>query len=203
MWCNSMMAHAELYMGLVEAGVGLLPGGGGNIEMMARSLNNVIDSPTFPMETFLQRAFETVAMAKVATSAKEAKEMLFLSEQDNYIMNKDCLAYAAKQKALYMTKTNFMPMQPRNFRLPGPSAKATFSMVIKSMLDGQFISKHDALIANKIAHVMTGGDCSPRLPVTEDYLLELEVEAFLSLCAEEKTQERIAYMLQHNKPLRN
>jgi len=203
MWCNKIRAHAELYMGLVEVGVGLLPGAGGNIEMLARTLENVVDDAGYPIEKQLQRVFENIAMAKVATSAEEARDKLFLSSSDNVTLNRRHLLYAAKQDALGMVKSGWRPPHKRTYRLPGKSALATFEMVVKSMQDGNFISEHDALIALKIAKVLTGGDTSPRVKVSEDTLLDLEREAFVELCKEPKTLERIGHMLQHNKPLRN
>jgi 3-hydroxyacyl-CoA dehydrogenase len=203
MWCNRIRAHAELYMGLVEVGLGLLPGAGGNIEMLARTLENVVDAPTTPIEGQLQRVFEAIAMAKVATSAEEARDMLFLSPADNVTMNRRFLLEAAKQEALGMHRAGFRPPRRRTFRLPGKSAVATFEMVIDSMLNGAFISEHDKKVAMKIAGVLTGGDTTSRVKVSEQHLLDLEREAFLSLCGEEKTQARIAHMLEKNKPLRN
>ncbi len=203
LWCNKICAHAELYMGLVEVGVGLIPGGGGNIALLARTLQGAIDDANFMTEHLIKRAFETVAMAKVSMSAEEARALLLLGHDDVLCMNRRQLLFSAKQAALGMAKSGFMPPLPRLFRLPGQSAAATFDMVLQSMEDGHFISKHDHKIARKIAHVMTGGDCTPRVPVSEQYLLDLEREAFLSLCGEEKSMARIAYMLEHNKPLRN
>ncbi len=203
LWCNKICAHAELYIGLVEVGVGLIPGGGGNIALLARTLQGAIDDPNFMTEHLIKRAFETVAMAKVSMSAEEARDLMFLKSEDGLCMNRRHLLFSAKQTALGMVKSGFMPPLPRQFRLPGLSAAATFDMVLQSMEDGHFISEHDHKIARKIAHVMTGGDCTPRVPVPEQYLLDLEREAFLSLCGEEKTMARIAYMLEHNKPLRN
>lgn len=203
LWCNRIRAHAELYMGLVEVGVGLIPGGGGNIEMLARSLEGAIDDPTYPTERLIQRALETVAMAKVATSAEEARDMLFLSKADGVTMNRRHLLESAKQEALGMARAGFTPPRRREYRLPGKSALATFEMALSSMRDGHFISDHDLKIALKIGQVMTGGDTSPRQKVSEQHLLDLEREAFLSLCGEEKTQARIAHMLETNKPLRN
>lgn len=203
MWCNRIRAHAELYMGLVEVGVGLLPGAGGNIEMLARTLENVPDSPTYPVEGLLQRVFEQIAMAKVATSAEEAREALFLAPSDQVTMNRRHLLNAAKNDALGMVRAGFIPPRPRTYRLPGKDTAATFEMVINSMRDGNFISDHDKLIAMKIAGVLTGGDTSPNVIMSEQQLLDLEREAFLSLCGEEKTQARIGHMLEKNKPLRN
>jgi 3-hydroxyacyl-CoA dehydrogenase len=203
MWCNKIRAHAELYMGLVEVGVGLIPGGGGNIEMLARTLEGAVDDPTYPTEGLIRRALETVAMAKIATSAEEAKELMYLAPTDGVTLNRRHLLMAAKAEALGMAEAGFTPPRRRTFRLPGKSAYATFDMALGAMKDGHFISEHDLKIALKVAHVMTGGDCSPRQRVTEQHLLDLEREAFLSLCGEEKTQARIAHMLETNKPLRN
>jgi 3-hydroxyacyl-CoA dehydrogenase len=203
LWCNRIRAHAELYMGLVEVGVGLLPGGGGNIEMLARTLEGAVDDANFPTEQMIRRALETIAMAKVATSAEEAREMMFLSATDGVTFNRKHVLAAAKAEALGMAQAGFTPPRRRTFRLPGKSAYATFEMALGSMRDGHFISDHDLKIALKVAHVMTGGDTSPRVRVTEQHLLDLERAAFLSLVGEEKTLERIAFMLETNKPLRN
>lgn len=203
MWCDRIHASAETYMGLVEVGVGLIPGGGGNIEMVSRTLRGAIDSPTFVTEQLLMRALETVATAKVATSAEEAKDLLFLSPFDTYATNRRYQLCDAAAIAANMAKTGYIPPKPRTFRLPGRSAYATFAMGLSSFLDGKFISPHDYKIALKVAHVMTGGNTDSTQKVSEDYLLDLEREAFLSLCGEPKTMERIAYMLEHNKPLRN
>lgn len=203
MWCDAIHASAETYMGLVEVGVGLIPGGGGNIEMIDRTLKGAIDSPTFVTEQMLMRSLETVATAKVATSAAEAKDLLYLLPSDTYSMNSRYHLHDAATKAVAMARSGYIPQKPRLYRLPGRSAFATFSMGLRSFLDGNFISTHDYKIALKIAHVMTGGDTDSSKKVSEDYLLDLEREAFLSLCGEQKTMERIAYMLEHNKPLRN
>jgi 3-hydroxyacyl-CoA dehydrogenase len=203
MWCNRIRAHAELYMGLVEVGVGLIPGGGGNIEMLARTLEGVIDDATYPTEGLIRRALETVAMAKVATSGEEARELMYLAPTDGVTLNRRHVLMAAKAEALGMAEAGFVPPRRRTFRLPGKGAYATFDMGLGAMKDGHFISEHDLKIAMKVAHVMTGGDCSPRQRVTEQHLLDLEREAFISLCGEEKTQARIAHMLETNKPLRN
>lgn len=203
LWCDRIHAAAETYIGLVEVGVGLIPGGGGNIEMVARTLKNVISSPTFVTEPLLMRSLETVAMGKVATSAQEAKEMLFLKEGDSFSMNRRFLIHDAATLAVAMANAGYIPQSPRSFRLPGKNAYATFDMGLRSFLGGQMISEHDYKIALKIAHVMTGGNTNSYQEVSEDTLLELEREAFLSLCGEQKTMERIAYMLENNKPLRN
>lgn len=203
LWCNRIRAHAETYMGLVEVGVGLLPGAGGNIEMLDRTLAGALDTPTYPVEQLIGRAFETIAMAKVATSAEEARDLLFLSPFDSVTMNRAHLLESAKQEAVGMVRAGFQPPRPRQYRLPGRSGLSTIEMMVRSMRDGGFISEHDMKIAMKIGHVLTGGDCSPRQYVTEQQLLDLEREAFLSLCGEEKSLARIGHMLEKNKPLRN
>jgi 3-hydroxyacyl-CoA dehydrogenase len=203
LWCNRIRAHAELYMGLVEVGVGLIPGGGGNIEMLARTLESAVDEPTFPTEGMIRRALETVAMAKVATSAEEARELMFLGPADGITLNRRHVLAAAKSEARGMAEAGFVPPRRRTFRLPGRSAYATFDMALGAMRDGHFISEYDLKVALKVASVMTGGDTSPRVKLSEQHLLDLEREAFLSLCGEEKTMERIAHMLETNKPLRN
>lgn len=203
LWCDRIHAHAETYIGLVEVGVGLIPGGGGNIEMVARTLKGAINSPTFVTEPFLMRALETVATAKVATSAVEAKEMLYFNEADSFSMNRRYLLHDAATVAVAMAQSGYIAPPRRSFRLPGKNGFATFDMGLRSFVGGGMISEHDYKIALKVAEVMTGGNTNSYAEVSEDYLLDLEREAFLSLCGEEKTQNRIAYMLEHNKPLRN
>lgn len=203
MWCNRIRAHAESYIGLVEVGVGLIPGAGGHVEMLARTLAGVPDQATFPVEPFLQRAFEQIAMAKVATSAEQGREMMFLAPADGITLNRQHLLEAARQEALGMVRAGFTAPKRRRFRLPGSGAMATFEMVVQSMLEGGFISAHDKKIALKVAQVLTGGDTSSTVKVDEKHILDLEREAFLSLAGEELSQARIGHMLQKNKPLRN
>lgn len=203
LWCNRIRAHAELYMGLVEVGVGLIPGGGGTVQMLKRSIAGMVDDPMSVAEPFIKRALETVAMAKVSTSAEEACQLQYMLPSDGVTMNRDYLLYSAKQEALGMVRAGFRAPRETTYKLPGKSAYATFEMALRSLYDGHRISEYDLHISLKVAHVMTGGNCTPRQPVTEQYMLDLEREAFLSLCGEVKTQERIMYMLQNNKPLRN
>jgi len=203
MWCDLIHAHAESYIGLVEIGVGLIPGGGGNIEMLDRTLAGSIDTPVFVTEPLIQRALETIAMAKVSMSALNARELLYLRDKDSFSMNRRYLLHDACKIAVSLAECGYRPPKKRKFRLPGRNAQATFDMGLRFFLDGGFISEHDHKIAMKIAHVMTGGATNTHEKVDEDYLLGLEKEAFLSLCGEKKSQERIAHMLEHNKPLRN
>ncbi len=203
LWSNKVRSHAELYMGLVEIGVGLIPAAGGNVEMLARTLSKVIDSSTYSVEPLIQRVFEIIVMCKISISADEAKQYLYLHESDMIIMNKNDLLKSAKYEVLGMASSGFTPPDKRSFRLPGSSALAMFEMVLKNMLYGKYISNHDFKIAKKLAYVMTGGNTVSTYKVDEQYVLDLEREAFLSLCGEVKTQERIEFMLKHNKPLRN
>ncbi|HKE23030.1 MAG TPA: 3-hydroxyacyl-CoA dehydrogenase NAD-binding domain-containing protein [Bryobacteraceae bacterium] len=187
-------AHAELYIGLVETGVGLLPGGGGCKEMMLAS----------PDDQSLRRNFETVAMAKVSTSAVDARRLGFLLPADRITMNRDRLLLDAKEVARTLADLGYAAPLPRtDIPAPGESALATLKLGVYLMREAGYISDHDVKIANHVAHVMCGGAVSPGTPVTEQYLLDLEREAFLSLCGEIKTQERIAFTLKTGKPLRN
>jgi 3-hydroxyacyl-CoA dehydrogenase len=189
--------HAELYMGLVETGVGLLPGGGGCKEMTLRA--EAAGTPEA-----LRKAFETAAMAKVSTSALEARGLGFLGEADRITMNRERLLMDAKHLARAVADGGYAPPTPRtDIPAPGESALATLKLGVYLMRDGEFISDHDVKVANKVAHVLCGGNISPGTPVSEQYLLDLEREAFLSLCGEKKTQERIAFTLKTGKPLRN
>jgi 3-hydroxyacyl-CoA dehydrogenase len=187
-------AHAELYMGLVEAGVGLLPAGGGCKEMSMRAKS---------AEAF-RNTFEAVAMAKVSTSAAEARGLRYLSPADGITMNRDRLLNDAKEAARELAKEGYAaPLARTDIPAPGESVLATLKLAVHTMRQGEFISDHDAKIANRIAYVMCGGPVTPGTPVSEQYLLDLEREGFLSLCGEKKTQERIAFTLKTGKPLRN
>jgi 3-hydroxyacyl-CoA dehydrogenase len=196
-------AAAETYIGLVEVGVGLIPAGGGTKEMLVRAMDAVRadDADPFP---FVKRAFETIAMAKVATSAAEARDLGFLRDEDSYSMNSDRLIADAKQEVLALASTGYVhPRQRTDVLALGDAALSTIKLGIHQMKRGGFISDHDALIGEKLARVLTGGDLNHETRVSEQYLLDLEREAFLSLCGQRKTQERIAHMLKTGKPLRN
>jgi 3-hydroxyacyl-CoA dehydrogenase len=198
-------AAAETYIGLVEVGVGLIPAGGGTKEMLVRALDSippgVTEADPFP---FVKRAFETIAMAKVATSAAEAKSLGFLREEDSYSMNADRLIADAKQEVLALASTGYtQPQQRRDILALGNAALSTIKLGIHQMKRGGFISDYDAVIGEKLARILTGGDLNHETRVSEQYLLDLEREAFLSLCGMRQTQERIAHMLKTGKPLRN
>lgn len=202
---DRVRAAAETYIGLVEVGVGLIPAGGGTKEMTIRALDaipqNLSEADAFP---FIKRAFETIALAKVATSAEEARTLGFLSADDTISMNADRLVADAKKEVLAIAASGYTQPQPRtDIKALGLTALSTLKLGIHQMRRGGFISDYDALIGEKLARIMTGGDLNHETQVTEKYLLDLEREAFLSLCGERKTQERIGHMLKSGKPLRN
>ncbi len=203
-------AHLELYTGLVEAGVGLIPGGGGCKEMMLRAVAKSMDirpdsrgdSPEI-VET-LRQAFETIAMAKVSTSAANARELDLLEDTDAISMNRGRLLHDARMQAMRLGAASFLAPLPRtDIPAPGRSVFATLKLTVYLMREAQYISEHDGRIATHLARILTGGDINPGTPLTEQHLLDLEREAFLSLCGEPKTAERIEAMLKTGKPLRN
>ena len=206
----SRQPHAELYMGLVEVGVGLLPGGGGCKEMLLRAIDAAASirpagrGESVELMEAMKKNFETIAMAKVSTSAAEAKSIGFLSEADVVTMNRERLLTDAKRRALELAKEGYSaPVARTDIPAPGESILATLKLGVHIMRQGEFISDHEVKIGNKVAEVLCGGNVTPGTPVGEQYLLDLEREAFKSLCGEKKTQERIQYTLKTGKTLRN
>jgi 3-hydroxyacyl-CoA dehydrogenase len=202
--------HLELYMGLVEVGVGLLPGGGGCKEMTLRAVDAAESirpggrGESVELMEAMKKAFETVATAKVSTSAHEARGLNFLSDSDHITMNRERVLADAKAKALEMAKEGYKPPVMRtDIPAPGENILATLKLGVHLMRQGEFITEHEVKIGNKVAEVLCGGAVSPGTPVSEQYLLDLEREGFKSLCGEKKTQERIQYTLKTGKPLRN
>lgn len=197
------VAHAELYVGLVEFGVGLIPAWTGTKEMLRRVVSPVMETPNADVLPHLQKAFEQVALAKVSESAKQAREMGFLSAADSIVLNKDHHLAEAKRVALEMVAGGYRPMKPQKVWAAGRDALGALRMAVWQMVEAGYASEHDGKIANKLATIMTGGDLSAPGWVDEQYILDLEREAFVSLAGEPKSQERIWHMLQNNKPLRN
>ncbi len=195
-------ALAETYMGLVEVGVGLVPAGGGHVFMLDRVLAG-LDEPVLSNLPFLRNAFEVIAMAKVGTSADEAREYRYLRPFDHVEMNRDQQLWTAKRMAIAMDEEGYLPPAPATYTLPGREGIATFQMMLHNLKLTHFISSHDEKIAGHIANILSGGDTTINNPVPQQRILDLEREAFLSLCGEPKTQERIQFMLLNNKPLRN
>lgn len=202
---DRVQASAETYLGLVEVGVGLLPGGGGTKEMLFRAMEHVPEGGTVPVDPFpfVARAFEAIAMAKVSTSGKEAINLGYLRSTDRISINSDHLLYDAKQLVLAMDREGYTPPKPRKIRVIGESGYANLRQNIYSMKKSGYISDHDELIASKIAYVMSGGSVPAGTEVSEEYILELEKQAFLELIKTPKTQQRMQHMLTKNKPLRN
>ena len=202
--------HAELYMGLVEVGVGLLPGGGGCKEMLLRAIDNARairpDGRGESVELMegVKRIFETIGMAKVSTSAFEARGLGFLSDGDLISMNRERVLADAKQRALELARAGYQAPAPRSdVPAPGENMLATLRLGIHLMRQAEYISDHDVKVGTKVAEVICGGNVSPGTPVSEQYLLDLEREGFKSLAGEKKTQERIQFTLKTGKPLRN
>jgi 3-hydroxyacyl-CoA dehydrogenase len=203
-------AHAELYMGLVETGVGVVPAGGGCKEMLLRALDVVaavhgtVRAESVELMGALRRTFETIAMAKVSTSAVEARHIGMLLPSDRITMNRERLLNDAKQAARELAASGYSAPLPRtDIPAPGENMLASLKLGVHVMRQGEFISDHDVKVANWVAYVLCGGPVTPGALVSEQYLLDLEREAFLSLCGEKKTQERIAFTLKSGRPLRN
>jgi len=198
--CDAIQAHAELYVGLVEVGVGLVPGWGGCKEYLRRWLE-FARRPGGPMPGIAQ-AFETIGMAKVSKSAAEAKEMLFLSTADGITMNKDRLLADAKAKALRLVP-GYMPPKSSSYPLPGASARAAMDIAINNLKMAGKITDYDVEISQQLADVLSGGQCDITEPLTEDDLLNLELNAFLHLVQQPGTLARLEHLLKTGKPLRN
>ncbi len=209
---DRVVAAAETYMGLVEVGVGLIPAGGGTKELLIRNsyerLFEVAKGGLYPKQImltpFVARAFETIAMAKVATSAKEAIKMGILRPTDKVCANADYRIKKAKDTVLAMLMEGYTPPRPLNkIRVMGRDAMGVFKYALYNMHKAGFVTDHDVVVATKVAEVLTGGNVLPETEVSEQYLLDLEREAFVSLCGTKGTQARMAHMLKTGKPLRN
>ena len=197
-------AAAEAYIGLVEVGVGLIPAGGGTKEMLLRSIENIppdADADTFPL---VRRAFEAVATAKVGTSGKEAQKLGYLRPTDRITINRDYLIHDAKGSVLKLVEEGYRSPRPKkNIKVLGEKGYALLQMGLFYMREGGYISPYDEHVGKKLAYVFSGGNLPDGSEVTEQYLLDLEREAFMSLCGEAKTQERMQHTLKTGKPLRN
>lgn len=200
---SRIQAVSETYMGLVEVAVGLVPAGGGIKELLIRNIEHLPDDPSVDLLPFVRNAFECIARAKVSSSADEARELRFLREHDSITHNLDFLLYDAKQTALSLVSAGYRPPFKKMIRVGGEELYSAIKAYLYLLKEGGFISQHDYLIGSKIAFVISGGRITAASLVTEEYILDLEREVFLSLCGEKKTQERIRHMLRTGKPLRN
>jgi 3-hydroxyacyl-CoA dehydrogenase len=198
--CAAVQPHAESYMGLVETGVGLVPGWGGCAAMVARHVQNP-KRPGGPIPPLAQ-AFETIALAKVSKSAEEARDLLILRPEDRVTMNRDRLLADAKARALELAG-DYAPPKPPVLNLPGPTGAAALRLGVNDMVLQGKASAHDAKVAGHLAEVLSGGDTDVTLETTEDQLLALERRAFQALIRESKTLQRIEHTLETGKPLRN
>jgi 3-hydroxyacyl-CoA dehydrogenase len=202
--------HAELYTGLVEVGVGLLPGGGGCKEMLLRAVDSAESirpggrGESVELMEAMKKAFETIATAKVATSAHEARGLGFLSDSDRITMNRERVLADAKARALELVRAGYEAPQPRkDIPAPGEGILAALKLGVHIMRQGDYITDYEVKLGTKIAEVLCGGNVTPGTPISEQYVLDLEREGFKSLCGEKKTQERIQYTLKTGKTLRN
>lgn len=196
-------AAAEAYIGLVEAGVGLIPGGGGTKEMVIRANEHAAGGEDLDLFHALKPIFENIAMAKVSTSGEEARGLGYLRPSDSISMNRDRQVADAKQTALAMVRAGYHPPASAEIKVLGEEFLAAAKLAIHMLVRGEFASEHDGVVARKLAWILAGGNITAPQSVSEQYILDLEREAFVSLCGERKTQERIAHTLKTGKPLRN
>jgi 3-hydroxyacyl-CoA dehydrogenase len=200
---SRVVAAGETYIGLVELGVGVIPSGGGTKELMRRIVNPSMRLPGVDVFPSLQRVFEQIGQARVATSAEEARQMGILGPADRIVINREHLLTEAKREAMHMAAAGYHPPAPEMIYAGGRESLAALQIGAWTYKEGKYITEYDAVIAGKLANIMAGGDLSRPTWVSEQYILDLECEAFLSLCGEEKTQARLFNMLQFGKPLRN
>jgi 3-hydroxyacyl-CoA dehydrogenase len=196
-------ATAEAYLGLVEVGVGLIPAGGGSKEMLIRAGEHAAGGDGLDLTHALRPIFENIATAKVSTSAEEARSLGYLRPSDLISMNRDRQIADAKQTALAMVRAGYHPPAPAEIRVLGEEFYALAKLAIHGMVSGEFATEFDGVVARKLAYILAGGAITAAQTVPEQYILDLEREAFVSLCGERKTQERIAHTLKTGKPLRN
>jgi 3-hydroxyacyl-CoA dehydrogenase len=196
-------ASAETYMGLVEVGAGLVPGGGGCLRMVERWTEDVQNVEGADLLPFIGQASLNIALAKVSTGAEEARRLRYLKASDGISLNRERLLHHAKARALGLAGSGYVPPRPRIIKAAGLDAAETIGIRIWGMVESGFASAHDALIAKKVAYIVCGGDVAQGAERTEQDYLDLEREAFLSLAGEEKSQARMQSLLMSNKPLRN
>jgi 3-hydroxyacyl-CoA dehydrogenase len=200
---HALQANFETYMGLVEFGVGVIPGGGGNKELYERYYDSIPNSMNKDLQSIALAAFETIAMAKVSTSAHEAIGLQYLRPTDHITMLQENIVFDAKKLVLELYERAHIPKNKRKIKVPGENGYAAMKLAAQSLLESEKITTHDFKIASKLAYVLAGGKIPYGTEVGEQYLLDIEREAFLSLVGEPKTQARMIHMLQKGKPLRN
>jgi 3-hydroxyacyl-CoA dehydrogenase len=203
MACSAVQAAAETYAGLVEVGVGLIPGGAGNLNMLWRALEGIPDGTNVNTFEYVAQVFKNIALARVATSADEAKAFGYFRKTDGVSFDRARQLAVAKARAIGMAESGYHAPLPRAYKLPGESGIATLQMMIDTLVAGGQATPHDAFIAGKLATVLCGGVGGSAREVTETEMLALEREAFVTLACEPKSLERMQFMLVNNKPLRN
>ncbi len=201
LYSDKVVAHHELYMGLVEVGVGLIPAGGGTTELLRREMEKLQgDADPLP---FIREAFKTMGMAKVSDSAHKARELGFLRNSDVILMNRDLQTKVAKEEALAMVEAGYQPPSKNDIKVLGQTSLAALKLMLYVMHESKFVTDYDKVVAERLAYVMAGGDLSEEQSTPEDYLLKLEREAILECLKDERTLARMEHMLKTGKPLRN
>jgi len=200
---DKVIAHHELYCGLIELGVGLIPAGGGTKEMLLRALQRVTDEDRSDPMPYIKEVFKTIGMAKVSDGAPKAKELGFLRESDLIVMNRDLLLSIAKNQARALADAGYNPPAEPKIKLMGQTGYSALKLMLYIMKEAKFISPYDEVLAEKVAYVMTGGNLSEPQEVPESYILKLEREVILDCFKDERTHARMEHMLQEGKPLRN
>lgn len=203
MHCDKVVAHHELYCGLVELGVGLIPAGGGTKELLLRAMQKVKESEDADPLPYLKDAFKTIGMAKVSDSAQKAKELGYLRDTDMIVMHRDLLLATAKQQAKAMADAGYRPPVEPKIKLLGQTGKSVLDVTLYIMTEARWASPYDKVLASKVAEIMTGGDLSEAQEVPESYVLKLEREAIMECFKDERTHKRMEHMLKTGKPLRN
>ncbi len=197
------VAAGELYMGLVEVAVGLIPGTGGCKELLVRALGDVPQDVEYDPNPFVQKVFERIGLAKVSSSAEEARDWGYLRPTDRVVLNADSLISEARRTAIGLAGGGYVAPRPRTVKLPGPTGRAAIELYLYQMHEGGYATGHDLVVGKKLAWVLTGGDIPWATVRTEQDLLDLEREAFLSLAGTKESQARMQHMLETGKPLRN
>jgi len=203
MHCDKVVAHHELYCGLVELGVGLIPAGGGTKELLLRLMARVKEEEDADPLPYLKNAFKTIGMAKVSDSAQQARKIGYLRETDMIVMHRDLLLPIAKQQARAMADSGYRPPVEPKIKLLGKTGKSVLDVMVYNMTEARWASPYDKVLAGKVAGILTGGDLSEPQDVPESYVLKLEREAILECFKDERTHKRMEHMLNTGKPLRN
>ena len=203
LYADKVVAHHELYAGLVEVGVGLLPAGGGTTEMLKRTMDKLVEDDQVDPIPNIKEVFKTIGMAKVSESVQKAKGLGYLKDSDTVVMNRDLVIATAKEEARTLADVGYQPPAKSSIKVMGNQGLSSLKLMLYIMHESKFITDYDKVVAGKVAHVMSGGELSEPQEVPEDYILKLEREAFLELLEDERTQARIEHMLKKGKPLRN